>query len=308
MVHQVAFLFLITVVQGLKVKYENVQESNDVCSKFSDEHLKPWRARAICEGGEVELLNRYLSVSRSFTESLELEEMENQKKGRRKGRRGRNGKKGRRVGKGRGKNGNSNGDSGGTATVIEDAPPSTRVFRGKFCAAGVKSGGDAIATSTYGYKVGNSTVDTVFKVGTATAERCYTNTCSGRCDQVDESVKFECVSNGVETDPTKFSSLKASWFIDDFCKNSSTSEINDQNKTIVTSLDGYYTYSAAQVAILNSGTQDRYCWGMGGVTGTAGGTNPEWNNEAIANARKAANQTDYYYSYSSSQLLPVCPR
>jgi len=302
MMRQFQFFLLIAAVDALKLNYGNREEDN-VCSQSSEDQVKPWRARAVCEEDEVELLGRYLSVSESYTEALELEEME-RKKGKGKKRKG---KRGRKNSQG---TGNKGKEDAGDATVTTPVSVGTQVFQGKFCASGAKSGGSPISTSVYGYKKKDAnTTDHILRVSTATSSLCYTNTCSGRCDQVDPSVKFECAAGAGEskTDKAKWSSVKASWFIAENCKKSSETKTDAKTKKeTISSLDSYYTYTAAQVKTLNSGSQGRYCWGMGGRTGID--TNNEWNNADIAKARKAAGKTEYYYSYSSSQLLPECPR
>jgi len=75
-----------------------------------------------------------------------------------------------------------------------------------------------------------------------------------------------------------------------------------------TSVDGVsadnndYTYTAEEVTELNSGTQGRYCWG---TKDKRAESNPQW--ETIT---KKTDTTDdkYYYSYISTQKLPVCTR
>jgi len=164
---------------------------------------------------------------------------------------------------------------------------STQIFEGNFCAQGEKSSGTAIAT--YTYKSADS--DAVWKI--ADKPICYVADCSGRCDRVDPSVKFECVAaTDDETkaaDKSKFSKLKATWYVQEDCKETKTAN-KDKTKPDVSDA-GEYFYLPKEVIISNSGSQGKFCWG------TTQSGNPDFN---VANK-------DNYYSYSTTQKLPTCP-
>jgi len=263
---KVWFLHLLSIVHGLRVN--NVKESYSLCQQFSQDHMKPWRARALCSKRQVDRLSNYLNVSRTHSESFLVSE-ESKKKKKKK-------KKKKHVHQ-------------SVATAVEKFDKNdfkgTKIFQGKFCAAGDRSAGTPIATVVYGFLNEKSSFEVVFKI--AETPICFYADCSGRCDlpQVDPSVKFECIPQDETEDTTaKHSRLKAVWFVQDDCAETVTDTVSDAKS---------YYYTADEVKIANSGAQGRFCWDVNHDK------NPEWN---------PLKETDPdYYSYSTNQKLPTCP-
>jgi len=264
---------LILIGDGLKLKYEetHTDKSDNLC-EISDNHVKPWRARALCDLGQVGSLNTYLQVEKEHLESLSLEDVETAGKNRRRKK-----NRGNRRRKNNGTNDNS--DLG------------TQIYKGKFCAQGdpdgrPKSGGNAIASVVYVHKAGNTSV-TTFKAG----DKCYNANCTGICGQVDMSVKFSCSG---AADARK---LKATWFRKFECVATESTEKDDKGNDVVINHDAEEYYNAGQVTLSNSGTEAKFCWGNSHLGAST--FHPYKNADDDQ-------KYEYYYSYSSSQLLPTC--
>jgi len=266
---------MIGVVWSLKVS--KTEETYDKCSQDAEDleekdRMQPWRVRAVCNEENSERLEEYLEVSKLETFSLEQEiDLEGKKKC------------GKRCRRNRAKR---NGDKN-ALTGAELAPVGTRMYEGKFCGQSDPALTSGFPIANFSYKFNNT--DPEFKIGKV----CYNLDCTGRCDMVDPSVHFECEAmDGSEKTPATFTKLKATWFVTSSCK---ATDITPGN-----SADGEYTYTPEEVAMINSGSQDRFCFDASGVQGE----------QSVKNNEVQKDFNDYYYQYSaiSTQKLPACPR
>jgi len=287
----VNFLML-GVAWSLKVS-DRVVEEYDMCSQDSEDleerdRMQPWRVRAICNDENSERLEEYLQVSNRETLSLE---QEIQYEG--------SGKCNKACKK-------KKADKRREQQALRDEKVKLRLvgsklYQGKFCGQSdpVKTSGLPIATFRYGHNTSNNAteLDLAFKSN----KNCYDLDCTGRCDIVDPSVNFVCIADPNNKSETKatFSRLKATWFLKSECKPTDkvVASVN-----VVGGADGVYYYTPTEVKMVNSGSQDRFCFDASGERATQDDKNmevqPEWT------------EGDYTYQYSavSTQQLPVCPR
>jgi len=273
---EIGIFVLLGAAEGLKINYEK-HHSHDLL-EASTVHSKPWRARGVHNENQVLRLNKYLAVSRAFSEAITLKPKDDESRSQDKKKCNKKCKEKKKEEKKKKEETSKQG--AGTKKA------STQIFEGKFCAQGEKSSGTAI--STYTYKSDGDS-DAVWKINETAI--CYVADCSGRCDRVDPSVKFECVGATdeeiKEADKSKFSKLKATWYVQEDCKETIKKVEGKDDESDAAE----YTYSPEAVIISNSGSQGKFCWG----TDQSG--NPDFNNV----------DTDNYYSYSTTQKLPTCP-
>jgi len=265
-------LLMIGAAWSLKVS-NRVAEDYDMCSQDSADlqerdRIQPWRVRAICNEENSERLEEYLEVSARGALSLD-EEIEF-------------------VGRCGSKCKARNEAQRLAKLAAERAAIGSKLYQGKFCGQSdpQRTSGLPIATFQYGHNTtDNATeLDLEFK-----PNLCYNLECTGRCDIVDPSVKFECVAqDSTELTKATYSQLKATWFVTPLCK--------------ATSADGEYHYTKEQVAMVNSGSQDRFCFDASG--------DDDASTKDDKNMPVKPQFNDYYYQYSASsnQKLPVCPR
>jgi len=267
------------------LKVSNTEEDYadyDMCSQdFEDlaerDRIQPWRVRAVCNQENSDRLEEYLEISNRETLSLEQEtSFEGKKK-----RCNKKCKKKERDAKKR------INDAKGL-----DEKKGSKLYQGKFCGQSdpVWTSGLPIANFSYGYNATQNSSTLVLDRDFKSGKKCYELDCTGRCDMVDPSVYFECVAkDSTETEATA-SKLKATWFLTSGCKAATG-----------TDADGVYHYSKEEVAMVNGGSQDRFCFDASGEATTQDDKNmvvqPEFSDV-------------YYYQYSaiSNQKLPVCPR
>lgn len=103
---------------------------------------------------------------------------------------------------------------------------------------------------------------------------------------------------GKETDKTKWNKLEATWFIAEDCADSEKDDGNGGTETA----DGVYHYEPAEVERLNKGFQGRFCWDA-----DLDDNNDKWNPIDTKGVGGNTDPKEYYYSFSSTQKLPICP-